>query len=228
MDWRCTHALFNCAIRQGVFLAMSTDIYCTERSSQDRQEQNIQLPTRTSDFLSFVSRLSEPLGFTAKIRDMVLNPALYGLYLGFFQLRKTALYADTVRLPSRISCGTITLNEKINETHLRFGPLQQTWIGSGLFPVGLLHFVSVTSRIPLGLQQRNRKKNNQKLVTYLNGQCPKIICLWFFRKSSIVFPQASGNSIRVISNFFKNLRRYLQVKVHHWYQQHKRQICHRC
>ncbi len=62
--------------------------YSPERSSHDRQEQNIQLPTRTSDFLSFVSRLSEPLGFTAKIRDMVLNPALY---LGFFQLRITAL-----------------------------------------------------------------------------------------------------------------------------------------
>jgi hypothetical protein len=86
MHSRCTHALSSCAFLQGVFIAMSTDT--SERYSQDRQEQKIQLPTRTSDFLSSVSRLSEPLGFTAKIRDMVLNPALY---LGFFQLRKTAL-----------------------------------------------------------------------------------------------------------------------------------------
>jgi hypothetical protein len=28
------------------------------------------------------------------------------------------------------------------------------------------------------------EKNNQKLVTYLKGQCPEIICFWFFRKSS--------------------------------------------
>jgi hypothetical protein len=32
-------------------------------------------------------------------------------------------------------------------------------------------------------------------------------------------PQASDNSIRVITNFFENSRRYLQVKVHHQYQQ---------
>ncbi len=34
----------------------------------------------------------------------------------------------------------------------------------------------------------------------------------FFRESS--FPKASDNSIRVISNFFENSRRYLQIKVH--------------
>ncbi len=48
--------------------------------------------------------------------------------------------------------------------------------------------------------------------------------------SWIIFPQAPENNTRVISNFFKNLRRYLQVKVRHrwqichWYQQHRRQI----
>ncbi len=37
--------------------------------------------------------------------------------------------------------------------------------------------------------------------------------IWFF--SWLIFPEASDNSMRVISNFFKNLRRYLQVQVHH-------------
>jgi hypothetical protein len=36
----------------------------------------------------------------------------------------------------------------------------------------------------------------------LKGQCHEIFCLWFF--SCIIFPQASDNSMRVISNFFKN------------------------
>jgi hypothetical protein len=41
-------------------------------------------------------------------------------------------------------------------------------------------------------------------------------------------PQAPENNIRVISNFFKNSRRYLKAKVHHRYHRHRRQICHRC
>jgi hypothetical protein len=32
--------------------------------------------------------------------------------------------------------------------------------------------------------------------------------------------------IRTVLNFFENSRRYSQVKVHHWYQLHRRQICH--
>jgi hypothetical protein len=40
----------------------------------------------------------------------------------------------------------------------------------------------------------------------------------------IILPQASKNNIRVISNMLKNLRRYLQVKVHYRCQQHRRQI----
>ncbi len=52
----------------------------------------------------------------------------------------------------------------------------------------------------------------------LKGQCQEIFCFWFF--SWIIFPQASDNSFRVISNLFENSRRYLQVKVHDWYQRH--------
>ncbi len=48
-------------------------------------------------------------------------------------------------------------------------------------------------------------------------------CFRFF--SWIIFPQAPENNARVILNFFKNLQKYLQVKVHHWYKQHQRQNC---
>ncbi len=60
----------------------------------------------------------------------------------------------------------------------------------------------------------------------LKGECREIFCFWFF--SWIIFPHASDNSIRVILNFLENSRRYLQVKVHHRYQWHPRQVCHRC
>ncbi len=46
--------------------------------------------------------------------------------------------------------------------------------------------------------------------------------------SWITFPQAPENSIRVISNFFENLRRYSQVKVHHRCQRQLWQICRQC
>ncbi len=60
--------------------------------------------------------------------------------------------------------------------------------------------------------------------------------------SCIIFPKAPEYNIRIILNFFKNSQRYSQVKVHHWYQRHRRQIlppvpllllnrwqiCHRC
>ncbi len=60
----------------------------------------------------------------------------------------------------------------------------------------------------------------------LKGQCHKIFCFWFF--SWISFPQAPEYPIRIISNFFENSLRYSQVKVHHWFQRHRWQICHRC
>ncbi len=59
----------------------------------------------------------------------------------------------------------------------------------------------------------------------LKGQCHEIFCFRFF--SWINFPQAPDNNIRIISNFFENSRRYLQVKVHHRCQRHRWQICHR-
>jgi hypothetical protein len=48
----------------------------------------------------------------------------------------------------------------------------------------------------------------------------------FFHESSS--PKAPENNVRIISNFYENLRRYLQVKVHHQYQQHLWEICHLC
>jgi hypothetical protein len=50
------------------------------------------------------------------------------------------------------------------------------------------------------------------------------VLLPFF--SWIIFLQALENNYRVISNFSDN--RYSQVKVHHQYQRHRQQICHRC
>ncbi len=38
------------------------------------------------------------------------------------------------------------------------------------------------------------------------------------------FSPAPEDPIRTVSNFFENLRRYSQVKVHHRYQQHRWQI----
>ncbi len=61
-----------------------------------------------------------------------------------------------------------------------------------------------------------------KVASSLKGQCHEIFCFRFF--SWITFPQAPDNNIRIISNFFENSRRYSHVKVHHWYQRHRRQI----
>ncbi len=48
----------------------------------------------------------------------------------------------------------------------------------------------------------------------------------FFHEYSFQTPE---NKIRVVSNFSKNsARRYSQVKVHHWYQWHRWEICRRC
>jgi len=43
--------------------------------------------------------------------------------------------------------------------------------------------------------------------------------------SWIIFPQAFEIIIRIISNVYKNFRRYSQVKVHHLYQWHRRYRC---
>ncbi len=59
----------------------------------------------------------------------------------------------------------------------------------------------------------------------LKGQCHEIFCFWFF--SWISFPQAPEYTIRAVSNFFENSRRYSQLKVDHRYQRHRWRICHR-
>ncbi len=61
--------------------------------------------------------------------------------------------------------------------------------------------------------------------SFLKGQCHKIFFFWFF--SWICFPQAPEFSIRAVSNFFENSRRYSQLQVDHRYQRHRWQICHR-
>ncbi len=52
-------------------------------------------------------------------------------------------------------------------------------------------------------------------LKHLKGQCHEIFCFWYF--SWISFPWAPEYSIKTVSNFFENLRRYSQLKV-----------CHRC
>ncbi len=59
-------------------------------------------------------------------------------------------------------------------------------------------------------------------VQLLKGQCHEISCFWFF--SWISFPQAPDYTIRAVSNFFKNSRRYSQFKVHHWCRWHQWQM----
>ncbi len=56
----------------------------------------------------------------------------------------------------------------------------------------------------------------------LKGQCHEIFCFWFF--SRISFPQAPEYTVRTVSSFFENSRRYSQLKADHRYQRHRRQI----
>ncbi len=56
----------------------------------------------------------------------------------------------------------------------------------------------------------------------IKGQCHEIFCFWFF--SWFSFPPAPEYSIKTVSNFFENSRRYSRVKVHHRYQRHRWQI----
>ncbi len=56
----------------------------------------------------------------------------------------------------------------------------------------------------------------------LKGQCHEIFCFWFF--SWISFPPASDYTIRAVSNFFENSRRYSQLNVCHRCPWHRWQI----
>ncbi len=57
------------------------------------------------------------------------------------------------------------------------------------------------------------------LKSVSKGQCHEFFCFWF--SSWISFPPALEYSMKTISNFFENWRRYLQFKVHHRYQRHQ-------
>ncbi len=51
------------------------------------------------------------------------------------------------------------------------------------------------------------------ILPSLKGQCHEIFDFWFFSWTS--FPQALEYTIRAVSNFSENSRRYSQLKVHH-------------
>ncbi len=59
-------------------------------------------------------------------------------------------------------------------------------------------------------------------VCILKGTVSRDFLLMVFFMNQ--FPPAPEYSVRTVSNFFENSRRYSQVKVHHWYQWHRRQI----
>ncbi len=66
---------------------------------------------------------------------------------------------------------------------------------------------------------KNPPKNPPKNIPYLKGQCHKILQLLVFFMNK--FPQAPEYAIRAVSNFFKNTRRFSQLKVHHWCHWHR-------
>ncbi len=56
----------------------------------------------------------------------------------------------------------------------------------------------------------------------LKGHCHEIFCFWFFFMNQ--FPPAPEYSIRTVSNFFENSRRYSQLKVDHRCRWHRWQM----
>jgi hypothetical protein len=69
---------------------------------------------------------------------------------------------------------------------------------------------------------KSRLSKAREFTKYSSKRCHKIFASGFFHESSS--PKLLKNLIRVISNFFENLLRYSQVKVHHQYQRHRWQI----
>ncbi len=107
----------------------------------------------------------------------------------------------------------------LNFLHHLKGPSGQNYIGFGL----------VIFRCTVSFKFLNFISNFYsyfEVLSRLKGQCHEIFCFWFF--SWISFPQAPEYPIMTVYNFFKNSRRYSQVKVHHRYQRHRWQICYRC
>jgi len=66
------------------------------------------------------------------------------------------------------------------------------------------------------------KKRFCRFIRILKGQCHEIFCFWFF--SWISLPPATEYSIRTVSNFFDNSRRYSQLKACHRCQRHRWQM----
>ncbi len=64
--------------------------------------------------------------------------------------------------------------------------------------------------------------NQIKSEQLWKGQCHEIFDFWFF--SWISFPQAPEYTIRAVSNFFENLRRYSQLKMDHRCRWHRWQM----
>jgi len=74
----------------------------------------------------------------------------------------------------------------------------------------------------LGMDPDPSFVKDKKPEAYLKGTVSRDFCFLFF--SWISFPPAPEYHIRTVLNFFENLRRYSQAKVHHRYQRHRWQI----
>jgi hypothetical protein len=72
---------------------------------------------------------------------------------------------------------------------------------------------SVALTISPALAAPPRRRLYRDVVVLKGGQCHQIFDFWFF--SWISFPQAPEHTIRAISNFFKNSRRFLKLNVCH-------------
>ncbi len=90
-------------------------------------------------------------------------------------------------------------------------------------PKGFLHVNCTSKPGPQRLLGRHIVPSSPNILSDLMGQFHKIFCFWFF--SWISFPPAPEYPIRTVSNIEKS-QRYWQIKVHHRYQRHQRQICH--
>ncbi len=74
----------------------------------------------------------------------------------------------------------------------------------------------------LGLARPQPQFHIHVSLSHLKGQCHEIFCFWFF--PWISFPPAPEYSIKTVSNFFENSRRYSQLKVCHRCQRHRWQM----
>ncbi len=63
---------------------------------------------------------------------------------------------------------------------------------------------------------------NWYITAWFKGTVSRDFLLQIFFMNHL--PPSPENNTRVISNFFENMWRYSQVKVHHQYQRHQRQI----